>query len=100
MLGAGDIKLMAVCAGYLGLWDGIFVLFLGLLLGALRAAWILLKQEILWERMNRLGRFVVRSGLEGKLMEYPGRLEEGSLLRLGPYLFAGYCLFLIFGRSL
>lgn len=100
MLGAGDIKLMAVCVGFLGLCDGVFVIFLGLGLGAFRAAFVLVKEEILWERLNRLGQFVIQSGLNGKLTEYPGRREAGSLLKLGPYLFFGYCLFMLMGRIL
>lgn len=38
MLGAGDIKLMALCTGLLGMGPGLLVIFTGLFLAALRAA--------------------------------------------------------------
>ncbi len=31
-IGAGDIKLMGVIAGFLGVWDGVFVIGLGMIL--------------------------------------------------------------------
>lgn len=95
MLGAGDIKLMALCTGILGMGKGTVVIFMGLCLAAAQAAAILYSEGILWERMSRLCRFAISSGRDGKLREYPGRREEKSLLHLGPYLFAGYCLWLI-----
>lgn len=55
MLGAGDIKLMALCTGLLGMGPG--------------------------------------------LLEYPGREDKRNILRLGPWLFLGYCIWLA-GRYL
>lgn len=95
MLGAGDIKLMALCPGILGVWDGLLVIFLGLAFAAVRAAWRLCSRGILWERVMRLAEFAVRSGRDGKLREYPGRAERESVMRLGPYLFLGYCAWLL-----
>lgn len=95
MLGAGDIKLMALCPGILGVQDGLVVIFLGLALAAVRAAWKLCSRGILWERMARLAEFTVRSGRAGRLLEYPGREEKESVMRLGPYLFCGYCAWLV-----
>ena len=85
MLGAGDIKLMALCTGLLGMGPGLLVIFTGLFLAALRAAGI--------------GTFIIRSGREGKLLEYPGREDKRNILRLGPWLFLGYCIWLA-GRYL
>lgn len=142
MLGAGDIKLMAVCSGILGPWDGCLVIFLGLFLAAVRGAWILMADGVLWGRLERLSGFVIRCGRSGRLEEYPGRNEQASgmqpgtrngvsrsefgkngevsgkqpgtengvpgsnlgkgeterLLHLGPYLFMGYCIWLILQR--
>lgn len=95
MLGAGDIKLMALCVGFLGFGDGLFVLFLGLGLAAARAGWLLMEKGVLWARMERLAHFIWCVGRCGKLKPYPGRQEETGLLRLGSYLFLGYCLFLV-----
>ena len=92
MLGAGDIKLMALCTGLLGMGPGLF-------LAALRAAGMIWQQGSLWMRMERIGTFIIRSGREGKLLEYPGREDKRNILRLGPWLFLGYCIWLA-GRYL
>ena len=97
MLGAGDIKLMALCTGLLGMGPGLLVIFTGLFLAALRAAGMIWRQGSLWMRMERIGTFVIRSGKEGK--EYPGREDKRNILRLGPWLFLGYCIWLA-GRYL
>lgn len=44
MLGAGDIKLMALCTGLLGMGPGLLVIFTGLFLAALRAAGMIWQQ--------------------------------------------------------
>ena len=95
MLGAGDIKLMGLITGFLGIWNSAFVLCLGFGLAAGAAAYRMVKQGTVWVRLERFARFAVETGLKGRLTEYPGYLEKESLLRLGPYLFAGYCLFLL-----
>lgn len=95
MIGAGDVKLMGLVTGFLGVWNGILVLCLGLLLAAGTAAYRMKKQGTLWTRLERLSQFIIQMGIKGRLMEYPGYFEKESLLRLGPYLFAGYCLFLL-----
>lgn len=94
-LGAGDIKLMALCTGILGAWDGIYVIFLGMLFAAGWAAWRLWKEGQLWERMQRFTGFVIQTKRTGKLAEYPGSRDPANGIRLGPLLFLGYCLFLI-----
>lgn len=67
MLGAGDIKLMAVCMGSLGLKDGLTMIFLGLLLALFCYGGRYLRKGIFW----------------------------GQELRMAPYLFAGYCVNLV-----
>ena len=99
MLGAGDIKLMALCTGLLGMGPGLLVIFTGLFLAALRAAGMIWQQGSLWMRMERIGTFIIRSGREGKLLEYPGREDKRNILRLGPWLFLVYCIWLA-GRYL
>lgn len=95
MLGAGDIKVMALCVGVLGIGDGLMVIFLGLMFAAVHGARRLGKQGILWEKMGRLMEFALVSGRDGKLRAYSGREDAESLLRLGPYLWAGYCVYLL-----
>ena len=69
MIGAGDIKLMGICVGALGIWDGIFAVFAGLLLAAAASAWKMYKDGSFRERLYivsgitggmsfRLGRFL------------------------------------------
>ena len=99
MLGAGDIKLMALCTGLLGMGPGLLVIFTGLFLAALRAAGMIWQQGSLWMRMERMIKVPIRSGREGKLLEYPGREDKRNILRLGPWLFLGYCIWLA-GRYL
>lgn len=89
MIGAGDIKLMGLIVGFSGLWDGIFILGLGFVIAAVSAACRMTRQGTVWPRLERIARFAVESGINGKITEYPGYFEKESLMRLGPYLFAG-----------
>ena len=66
MLGAGDIKLMAVCVGVLDIWQGSIVIFLGMVLA------------------------LVSAGIQRKCWKYGWRAVRGMKLRLAPYLFGGY----------
>ena len=98
MLGAGDIKLMALCVGILGITDGCFVLFLGFLCASAEAVWRHGKRGILWSRLSGLAAFVIQSVRDRKIREYPGRTDPCGSLRLGPHLFLGYCAFLLLFR--
>ena len=94
-IGAGDIKLMGVITGFLGVWDGVLVIGFGMVFAAVAASYRMIKQGTVWFRLERAARFAVETGIKGRLTEYPGYSEKEGLLRLGPYLFAGYCLFLL-----
>ena len=94
-IGAGDIKLMGVIAGFLGVRDGVMVIGMGMLFAAVAASSRMIRQGTVWFRLERAARFAVETGIKGRLTEYPGCFEKDSLLRLGLYLFAGYCLFLL-----
>ena len=86
---------MGVVTGFLGVWDGVLVIGLGMVFAAVAASYRMIKQGTFWYRMERAARFAVETGIKGRLTEYPGYFEKEGLLRLGPYLFAGYCLFLL-----
>lgn len=73
MLGAGDIKLMAVCVGILGAYDGGWMIFCGLLVALAREMWI-------------------ARGWRDGYSEFRGRK-----VRLAPYLLCGYGLWLLYG---
>ena len=68
MLGAGDIKLMAVCIGMLGIQRGGLLLFSGMLLALFVAC------------------------VRGKIWKHGWLQMKNQELRLAPYLFAGFCL--------
>ncbi|MCI8454484.1 MAG: hypothetical protein HFE84_07710 [Lachnospiraceae bacterium] len=92
--GAGDIKLVALCIGFLGVEDGFLTVFFGLLGAAVWAFLMLRKKGELWARLWRLMEFTVRIGKTRRLEAYPGRETGSGLMRLGPWLFGGYCLYL------
>lgn len=94
MMGAGDIKLMAVCVGNLGTSDGVFMVFLGLSLAAVAAARIMCREGQLWIRLEKLAAFMVEIG-RGKHQRYQTRYQKADVIHLGPYLFLGYCLYLV-----
>ena len=97
MLGAGDIKLMALCTGLLGM--GRRMASDTSIPSTRREMPCRLPSHPPWMRMERIGTFIIRSGREGKLLEYPGREDKRNILRLGPWLFLGYCIWLA-GRYL
>ena len=69
MLGAGDIKLMAVCMGVLGFDSGIRMILCGFLTVLLRGLWRFLRTGKFWGQSVRLaghllaGYFVYLTGL-------------------------------------
>lgn len=67
MLGSGDIKLMAVCVGILGIWNGMLVIFLGALCALAFVLWRSACCGYIWLR--------------------------GQEIRLAPYLLAGYGIY-------
>ena len=91
----GETQALAAFGGFLGVWDSVFVIGLGMIFAAAAASYWMIKQGTVWFRLERAARFAVETGMRGRLTEYPGYFEKESLLRLGPYLFAGYCLFLL-----
>lgn len=67
MLGAGDIKLMAVCMGILGFRNGIAVMLISMTLALLHSLIKFVRNGVFW----------------------------GQELRLAPYLLGGYCVYLM-----
>ena len=82
-IGAGDIKLMGVVTGFLGVWDGMLVIGLGMVFAAAAASYRMIKQGTVWFRLERAARFAVETGMKGRLTEYPGYFEKESLLTAG-----------------
>ena len=67
MLGAGDIKLLAVCMGILGFYGGLCMILCGFLLALLHGVW----------KSICFGRF------------------RGQAVHLAGYLFVGYTIYLV-----
>ena len=78
MLGAGDIKLMALCTGLLGMGPGLLVIFTGLFLAALRAAGMIWRQGSLWMRMDRIVIGEVRGQEAVDLLQAMNTGHDGS----------------------
>ena len=68
MLGAGDIKLMAVCIGMLGIRRGCILIVSGMGLALLAAC------------------------IRGRIWKHGWLQMKNQELKLAPYLFAGFCL--------
>ena len=66
-IGAGDIKLMGVVTGFLGVWDGMLVIGLGMVFAAAAASYRMIKQGTVWFRLERAARFAVETGIKGRL---------------------------------
>ncbi len=79
LLGAGDIKLMALCVGVLGIDRGLLVIFCGLL-AVLAFEW--------WKESRRIGLPV---------WEIRYVCLKGRAVRLAPYLFGSYAAWLLCG---
>lgn len=95
VLGAGDIKLMALGVGILGTEQGFTVLFTGFVLAAASAAWRMYRTCSLFARICRLVRYAGKMRREKRLLPYREWYYEGDVLHLGPYLAAGYTLILL-----
>ena len=72
MLGAGDIKLMAVSVGILGVWRGSVFIFFGMVLALLTAM------------------------VRGRFWKHGWLMIRGMKVRLAPYLLGGYLVLAVF----
>lgn len=58
MMGAGDIKVMALIGGYLGLYEGLLVIFYGLAAAAVWSLIFMLRKKILRKRITYFINFI------------------------------------------
>lgn len=97
MIGAGDIKCMALICGYLGFSPGIRVIGAGMLMGAVWSLGKLLTKGLLRERIRYLAAYIGRTFHEKRIIAYyvPERDGADAVLPLGFCLFLGlavsYC---------
>lgn len=76
MMGAGDGKLMAVIAGYLGMDAGIWAIFTGMVIGALWSLCRLWHGHGLKIRLINLAVYFMQMFQTGKIKKYVGDLES------------------------
>ena len=70
-LGLGDVKLLAMIAAFLGFWNGMFALFIGVIVGALYAITLLARRRATATTRIPLGAFLCIGGLIAALLGDP-----------------------------
>lgn len=88
-LGAGDIKLYGVCAGYLSRHRFLYFFFVSLLIAAIFSFIKLIKESNMTERMTYLCQYigdVVKTGAFGLYMENAREQKRCGICMAGPIL--------------
>ena len=98
MIGAGDIKLMALMCGCLGMLQGGFAIVYGFILGAAMSLIKLLVQGSLRVRLSYLSAYIRRFIHTKEIVAYynPSRDGYESTIPLGLCLFLGTLVYLYF----
>lgn len=101
MIGAGDGKLMAVMAGYLGMEAGAEAIFSGLLVGALWSLYRLWNSNCLRTRLIYLSAYFMRIFQTGRGESYGGdlRKEPSYTIPLAVCMAAGTYLYLMISAA-
>lgn len=101
MIGAGDIKLMALICGYLGLSYGGIAILYGFLLGAILSLTKLLVQKSLLRRLQYLYAYCKRLILTKEVTPYhnPGRDGYEHTIPMGLCLFLGTLFYTIWIKN-
>lgn len=97
MIGAGDVKLMALVCGFLGFKDGSVSLFLSFLIGAAMALVKLLVQGSLFQRLSYLSAYLKRLILTKEVAAYhiPARDGYDHTIPFGLCLFLGTLIYVV-----
>ena len=96
VLGAGDIKLYGVCAGYIPGKSFLYFFFVSMLIAAIFSLIKLIKESNVLERVSYLCQYigdVVRTGAFGLYMENERERKRCGICMAGPILFS-VCLYL------
>lgn len=99
VMGAGDIKMMAVMAGCLGLTVGIKAIACGFIVGAVLALVKLLIQRSLFQRLKVLTAYIRRLFLTKEIVPYyvAGRDGSQAVIPFTLCLFLGYLWYVAMG---
>lgn len=97
VMGAGDIKMMAVITGCLGFSAGIKAIVCGFLIGAVLALVKMLMQKNLFKRLNYLAAYIRRLFLTKEIVPYYAAERDGSqaVIPFTLCLFFGYLWYMI-----
>lgn len=97
MIGAGDVKLMALIAGYLGFGTGIVAILYGFFIGAVLAFLKMLICRNLLQRLNYFFVYIRRLLLTKKALPYYQASRDGKdmVIPLGLCLLGGYMWYLL-----
>lgn len=97
MMGAGDIKMMAVMAGCLGVSDGACAIGLGFIVGAILALVKMTVQKSLRKRLAILVAYIRRLFLTKEIVPYyrAERDGTGAVIPFTLCLFVGYLWFVV-----
>ncbi len=101
MMGAADIKCMALICGYLGFETGFRVIGTGLLIGACWSLALLLRRRLLRDRLRRLTAYIGQTfhGKEITAYYVPERDGKEIVVPLVFCLFWGLVLSIVFARG-
>lgn len=101
MMGAGDGKLMAVAAGYLGLDAGLRAIGAGLLVGAIWSLCRLWRDRSLMARLKYFSAYFTRIFQEKNILAYDGLsgTDGRHQIPLASCLAVGVCLYLLFSGA-
>ena len=97
MLGAADVKVIAVIAGFLGPGRGVRALIIGFVLGAVWSLARLLHRGILWERLSYFAAYIRRITIVKNCEPYYCRERDGAetAIPLAFCLSAGTVLYIL-----
>lgn len=96
MMGAGDIKIMALIGGSLGISDGFSVLFYGLTVSAVWSLLYMIQNRLFLKRINYFLNYFKQFYQTGKISPYyqADRDKTEAGFCLAPFLWCGFCIWL------
>ena len=99
MLGAGDVKWMALLCGALGFSSGVLVIFYGLAAAAVWSLFCLVRKRLFFQRIRYFLNYMMNLPQMEEVIPYYSKTRDGreAALPLAPFLFLGYLFWLFAG---
>lgn len=94
MMGAGDIKVMALMGGYLGIFQGFTAIFYGLAVSAVWSLLYMIHKKLLKIRITYFIMYLSRFINTGQILPYykAGRDGPQAAFCFIPFLWCGFCI--------